>query len=201
MSRRKIRPEELDLWRKVARTADRLHPEAQNLTGADPRKPALTKPKPAAVPAFDPIPDFEIGQNAHSRGPSFDLLAPVRDRVAKAPVAMDRKAFDRMKRGKLEPEGRIDLHGMTLDQAHTALLGFILRSQSMGRRLVLVITGKGKRDDSDNGPIPRRRGVLRHQVPDWLRSGPMAAAVLQVSEAHLKHGGGGAYYVYLRRNR
>ena len=65
-------------------------------------------------------------------------------------------------------------------------------------RLVLVITGKGKRRD-DTGPIPQRVGALRHQVPQWLRLPPLGPAVLQITEAHLKHGGSGAYYVYLRK--
>ena len=63
-----------------------------------------------------------------------------------------------------------------------------------------MITGKGKRGD-DSGPIPRPRGVLKHQVPDWLSRPPLAQAVLQVAEAHISHGGTGAYYVYLKRSR
>ncbi|MEO0932076.1 MAG: Smr/MutS family protein, partial [Pseudomonadota bacterium] len=121
-------------------------------------------------------------------------------RLTGAPVNMDRKSFGKMKRGKLKPEARLDLHGMTLAEAHPALVSFILGSQSMGRRLVLVITGKGK-DRDEGGPIPTRLGVLRHQVPQWLALSPLAGVVLQVTPAHLKHGGHGAYYVYLRRNR
>ncbi|WP_341799084.1 Smr/MutS family protein [Rhodovulum marinum] len=116
------------------------------------------------------------------------------------PVRMDRKAFARLKGGKLAPEARIDLHGMTLAQAHPALTGFILRNHAAGRRLVLVITGKGRGPDGD-GPIPERRGVLKRQVPHWLHQAPLAAAVLQVTEAHRRHGGDGAFYVYLRRPR
>ena len=62
----------------------------------------------------------------------------------------------------------------------------------------LVITGKGK-IQKDTGPIPRQVGILRHQVPQWLRMPPLRDKVLQVSEAHGKHGGSGAYYVYLRK--
>ena len=113
---------------------------------------------------------------------------------------MDRKTFGRMKKGKLSPEARIDLHGMTLDRAHSALTRFILTQHAKGRRLVLVITGKGKDRDGD-GPIPVRRGVLKHQAPQWLSMPPLAQAVLQVSPAHISHGGDGAYYVYLRRHR
>ena len=71
-------------------------------------------------------------------------------------------------------------------------------AQAAGCRLVLVITGKGKRRD-DDGPIPERLGALRHQVPHWLHAPPLSGAVQQIAQAHLRHGGGGAYYVYLRR--
>jgi DNA-nicking Smr family endonuclease len=65
-------------------------------------------------------------------------------------------------------------------------------------RLVLVITGKGKAK-SQPGPIPARVGVLRHQVPQWLRLAPLRPLVLHVEPAHRRHGGEGAYYVKLRR--
>jgi DNA-nicking Smr family endonuclease len=103
-----------------------------------------------------------------------------------------------MTRGKLQPEARIDLHGMTLAEAHPELIRFILNAHAQGLRLVLVITGKGKRRD-DLGPIPNRIGALRHQVPGWLHLPPLGPSVLQVTEAHQRHGGSGAYYVYLRR--
>jgi DNA-nicking Smr family endonuclease len=61
-----------------------------------------------------------------------------------------------------------------------------------------VITGKGKLRD-DYGPIPQPMGILRHNVPLWLRQMPLAPAVLQITESHAKHGGAGAVYVYLRR--
>ena len=105
-----------------------------------------------------------------------------------------------MKRGKLKPEGKLDLHGMRVDSAHPALVSFILSAHSAGKRLVLVITGKGK-DRDEPGPMPVPRGVLRHQVPQWLSLPPLSQVVLQVTPAHVSHGGGGAYYVYLRRHR
>ena len=116
------------------------------------------------------------------------------------PVTMDKRAHAKLKRGKLRPEARIDLHGMTVNRAHGVLTGFILRAHGQGKRLVLVITGKGKRADQ-HGPIPVRQGVLRHNVPHWLSIPPLSQTVMQVSEAHGRHGGGGAYYVYLRRPR
>jgi DNA-nicking Smr family endonuclease len=110
---------------------------------------------------------------------------------------MDAGTFGRMRKGKLSPEGRIDLHGMTLAEAHPALISFILGSRAKGRRFVLVITGKGRVTD-DMAPMPARAGRLRHDVPRWLTLPPLAGAVLQVTPAHRRHGGEGALYVYLR---
>ena len=196
MSRRKLRPEEEDLWRKVTDKTERLHPEKPFHPDDFVTTPA---PAPRAKQTFKVTPALGASQPA---GPSTSVnLSPsIVDQVATQPVQMDRKAFTQMKRGKMKPEGKLDLHGMTLDRAHPALTRFILSAQAQGKRLVLVVTGKGKHRD-DDGPIPVRFGVLRHQVPQWLSMPPLSSAVLQVSQANVRHGGGGAYYVYLRRNR
>ncbi len=131
---------------------------------------------------------------------AHDLVPALEERLVAQPVRIDRRTHQQMTRGKLRPEARIDLHGMTLAEAHPELIRFVLNAHEAGKRLILVITGKGKRGD-DQGPIPQRVGVLRHQVPQWLTQPPLGAVVLQVTPAHLKHGGGGAFYVYLRRAR
>jgi DNA-nicking Smr family endonuclease len=193
MTRRRLRPDEVDLWRKVTETTERMHPEGKPFEAPMPRPKPMKHPTPA-------LREFHMGQGAASAGAQFDLVPSVSDRVAAAPVRMDRKTHQKLKRGKVAPEGKLDLHGMTMAEAHPRLLSFILRAQADGKRLVLVITGKG-RQSPDDGPIPVRKGILRHQVPHWLSLPPLAQAVLQVAEAHLKHGGGGAFYVYLRRHR
>lgn len=144
--------------------------------------------------------EFRIGSGAPEEGVRHDLAPDPGERLARAPQNLDRRTSARLKRGKIAPDARIDLHGMTQAQAHPALSRFILQAQADGHRLVLVITGKGKDRDA-GGPIPERRGVLRHQVPHWLHSGVLRQAVLQISEAHFRHGGGGAFYVYLRRRK
>ena len=191
--RRTLNPEEEALWQAVARTAKPLHPIAPRRK-IDPQlpSPVLVKhPEPTRLPAF------MLGEKARvKRG--HDLAPSLSESLENAPVVMDAKAHARMTRGKLDPEARIDLHGLTLAEAHPELIRFILNTHSAGCRLVLVITGKGKQKP-DHGPIPQRMGVLRHQVPLWLRQMPLAPCVLQISESHLKHGGTGAFYVYLRR--
>ena len=197
MSRRRtLRPEEEELWAAVARTAKPLHPTT-------PRR-KLDAPPPIAVKAPEPtarLPAFRLGEQARS-AKAHSLAPSLSEHLAQAPVLMDAKAHARMTRGKLAPEARIDLHGLTLAEAHPDLIHFILNAHAAGLRLVLVITGKGKQKpdaDTFGGPIPQRIGVLRHQLPLWLRQMPLAPVVLQISEAHLKHGGSGAFYVYLRR--
>lgn len=185
--RRHLHPEELDLWQAVARTARPLHglvlPHAVVI---DPAPTPIEGKKHAAIPRF------RLGEKA--------ALFRADDILPGPGIQMDAKAFTKLTKGKLSPEARIDLHGMTVSQAHPELIRFILNAQSEGMRLVLVITGKGK-PGPDFGPIPQRYGILKHQVPNWLRMQPLGGLILQVSEAHLKHGGAGALYVYLRRTR
>lgn len=183
---RRLSAEEEKLWKKVAETTTRLSPQSPF-----PKSERLRdEPKPPAAPR--PIPAFRVGEKS--------ALTNTATRIPpqKQPLRMDSKTFAHMKRGKRQPEARLDLHGMTTDHAHSALLAFLLRCHAEGKRLVLVITGKGKRSE-DTGPIPRPTGVLRRQVPHWLDQPPLAQIVLQTAPAHQRHGGSGALYVYLRR--
>lgn len=192
--RRTLHPEEEEIWQAVARTAKPMHPMGHVFLKAIEPKP---QPTHTAAPATPRLPLFRLGEKARTK-PGHDILPSLSESLSAAPLQMDAKTHGKMTRGKLSPEARIDLHGLTLSEAHPELIRFILNAQSAGMRLVLVITGKGKRGH-DIGPIPQRMGALRHQVPQWLRLPPLGPAVLQISEAHLKHGGSGAYYVYLRK--
>lgn len=196
MTRRRLRPDEEELWRKVTANAERLHPEKPFEPSDFVTSTPATKPK---RPAFEAVPRTIVGPTNKPRT-QVSISPSVSEQIAGAELNMDRKAYGKLTRGKLRPEGKIDLHGMTLDRAHPALMRFILSAQGQGKRLVLVVTGKGKQRD-DGGPIPVRFGVLRHQVPQWLSMPPLSSAILQVTQAHIRHGGGGAYYVYLRKNR
>lgn len=165
-------------------------------SGASVPKPPrshVSQPPRGAVPAF------RVGQAVtHPRGSAMQPPSTPGSRLAEGPLRMDPKTHKRMTRGKLRPEARLDLHGMTLSEAHPQLIEFVLSCHAAGMRLILVITGKGR---GDHGPLPTRPGALRHQVPFWLHSAPLSAAVQQATPAHLNHGGEGAYYVYLRRPR
>lgn len=197
MVRRRVKPDELELWDQVTRTTERLAPP-KFAPISDPPQQAKPKAKPAAP---KPIAPFTLGAMPTQTREVRDVLPALSDRLRNAPVNMDAKSYKVMQRGKIKPEGRIDLHGMTIAEAHPALISFILSAQSSGKRLVLVITGKGGKRKDPDAIAPQRMGALKRQVPHWLTMAPVASCVLQVTEAHLRHGGAGAYYVYLRRTR
>jgi DNA-nicking Smr family endonuclease len=104
------------------------------------------------------------------------------------PADVDAALHRRLTRGQDAIAARIDLHGMTQDEARAALTAFVARATAAGWRAVLVITGKGVSGD----------GVLRKRVPDWLAAAPIREHVAGVSEAHRRHGGEGALYVALK---
>jgi len=191
--RKTLSEEDQKLWEMVTQSAEPLHAVSYVLPApiVAAKRPEVKNPRP--------IKPFKMNGRPESRL-RFDLATDPMQPLSRAPQALDKRTHDRLRKGKKAPEARIDLHGMTAAQAHGALRGFILSCHARGLRLVLVITGKGKDRDED-GPIPVRRGVLRHNVPGWLSAAPLGPVVLQVSSAHLKHGGHGAYYVYLRRQR
>lgn len=114
---------------------------------------------------------------------------------------MDRRTQERFTKGKMEIEGRLDLHGYTEAKAKPALEKFIVVAHAAGKRCVLVITGKGGVRTSDRPVAGGDPGILKRRVPEWLMVAPLSGLVLQYVSARPKDGGAGALYVYLRRGR
>ena len=177
MGKRRLDPEERALWTDVTRSIKPLT-RKRNLATDDaappvplPRAPVKIRPKPVIL-APPPAP----------RPPRAE------------PAPLGRKAKRRLARGGDAIHGRLDLHGMTQARAHDALLGFLRSSQAKGARVVLVITGKG-------GDPYGERGVLKRQVPMWLRLPEFREMVIGSETAAIGHGGEGALYVRLRRAR
>jgi len=106
---------------------------------------------------------------------------------------VDTRTLERLRRGRLRPDARVDLHGMTQAEAHRTLEAFLARAQASGARCVVVITGKGR--------IGEGGGVLRNQAPHWLNSPSIRPRILAFAPAQPRDGGSGALYVLLRRSR
>jgi DNA-nicking Smr family endonuclease len=143
------------------------------------RRGAVPKAKAAAVPAPSPQKSFSPADTAQFQ----------------ARQTFDRDIDRALSRGKRAPEAKLDLHGMTLAAAERAVSEFLAESSEHGRRLVLIVTGKGLR--LEGGRV--FGGRIRAEFPAWLDRADNRARVAGVRAAHSRHGGSGAFYVLLRR--
>lgn len=171
---RRLSDEEIGLWLTVTKSVT-------------PRKDAIL-PTPSKPPA-PPIPDA-----APPSAPPAPLTAPQPARGTLLPrlAPIERKLRQRLSRGQAEVDAVIDLHGLTQQEAYSALHRFLHRAQGGGAKLVLVVTGKGSDDYGGTG-------VLRRSVPHWLRASDWRSLIVGFEEASRPHGGAGALYVRLRR--
>lgn len=196
MARRKrpLSDDDRQLWQRLTERVDPLHPERKMPAPAIfPPKKAVPKSEPPA-----PLKPFRIGEKTQTAPPRQSPA--IDESSARVSPNMDKRNFQRLLKGRMEIDATLDLHGMTAEQARQQLVLSLHQAHARGARLILVITGKGKRTHIDEFNRPRS-GVLRESLPDWLRSGTLSGIVLQVTQAHPKHGGKGAFYVYLRRRR
>lgn len=130
-----------------------------------------------------------------------------RSRVAASPPktsGVNGRTAERLRKGAIEPDARLDLHGLSEESAHRALTVFLRSAFSRGTRLALVVTGKGLKSSAPEVPFDlelgrRARGVLKTMVPRWLAEPDLLRFVADVRTAHRRHGGSGALYVYLRK--
>ena len=127
--------------------------------------------------------------------------------TAPALASFDRRTAQKLGRGQSEPEARIDLHGETLENARFALLHFLSSRRMQGMRLVLVITGKGASPFARHTlhgikhfNTPEREGKIRRELPFWLEETQFRVHVVGFQPSHPRHGGGGAFYVRLRKH-
>jgi DNA-nicking Smr family endonuclease len=168
--------DELLLWRHAMRGVVPAHPQ-----------PPAAEPLPQSAEA--PARVAGLPRSAHpSRAPSLPAR-PTQRLDPSGPIDLDRRSWQRLRRGRYPVDARLDLHGMTQAQAHDALSAFLSAAQARGNRCVLVITGRG----SMGG------GALRAMTPRWLDESPNRQRLLTYAPARPRHGGDGAIYVLLRR--
>lgn len=179
--RRALSPDEVRVWRAVTSGVTPLAGRAAEDDDEIEAEIAPPEPPPAPAPAI-----------ALHR-PSVPPVAKVLPGLSHGTTpGLDKRSAERMKKGEMEIDGRLDLHGMTQDTAHGALIAFVGRAYDSGRRCLLVITGKGNREGT---------GVLRFNVPRWLNQSPCRERILGFSHARPQHGGEGALYVLIKRRR
>ncbi len=183
MTGRRLDPDESALWQRVAATVRPIHQRPSRTS-----HPVSPAPEPVAKP--------------HGRVPPLRVPAAT-------PVAQQKPLGDsldggwdrRLRRGTTQPDWTIDLHGHTLDSARRLLDTALDQALAEGVRVILLITGKPPRDgdrDIDGRP---RRGLIRASIGTWLESSRHASRIAAVRNAHPRHGGTGALYIILRRER
>ena len=184
MARRPISEEERALWQSVAKTATpmkrRRKSEPKPVVSNEKPAPKAAKIKPKPAAAMLPPPQAPAAPKHHEL--SHGLA-----------IGIDKRQAERFRGGRLPIEGRIDLHGRTQQQAHDDLRAFLADAHADGKRCVLVITGKGM--------TASKSGVLKENVPRWLNEPGLRRHVLAFDYAERQHGGEGALYVLLKRDR
>jgi DNA-nicking Smr family endonuclease len=183
------KPTDFDLWLETAKTIKPLRNRASR--------------SPPAVPVGGALPGKK-----HLSLPSAPHIPPPLHKTPPQITGLDRRTTQRLTRGKVEIERRFDLHGTGIEMARVNLLRFLREAQTMGARNVLVITGKGDSPFSrhtlhgaEHFHAPERAGRLRRLVTEWFHEPEFRNLVAGFQPAHPRHGGGGAYYVRVRRIR
>ncbi len=159
---------DLELWSAVTADVRPFH-----------ARPVRAKPEPAPAEML-----------AHA-APAPHRDTPALPRPAPSLTDIDHRTRAKLRRGRLDVDAKLDLHGMRQAEAHLALIGFLRRAQANGAKLAIVVTGKGRGGDGS--------GVLRRLTPMWLQSPNLRDVVVGFGEAARQHGGEGALYVRIRR--
>ena len=170
---RSLSPDEAELWARVAAT---ITPLSREKGAPHPvQKPAAATPKAAPPPPA-------------KRPQPRSRPVPISDQT------LDGSWDKRLRTGSVEPDRIVDLHGMNLDSAWTAIDRSLEQAIRAGDRVVLLITGHHRPGDP-----PVQRGRIRAAVHDWLAASRHAPQIAAVRGAHRWHGGGGSLYLVLRR--
>lgn len=187
----RLSSDDIGLWRRAMRDVAPLRGRTERrlpnppLPGPD---PGITGEGKAGVDASE-TQALKSGKPVRPKPPP-PLPAPSPlEHVSGNFAGLDRASADRLRRGRYPIEARLDLHGMTQEEAHRALKGFVAGSRRLGRRVVLVITGHGRSSG----------GVLKSAVPRWLNEPDLRPHVLALTPARPRDGGSGALYLLLRK--
>jgi DNA-nicking Smr family endonuclease len=169
---RRLTHAEAELWTIVTANVRPFRARPEPLEPAPPQ--AIVEPAPGRAPP----------REAHlDRPPAPKPPAPLTE--------IDHRTRVKIKRGRLDVDAKLDLHGMRQDEAQRALTSFLRRAQADGAKVAIVVTGKGLSREEG--------GVLRRVVPMWLQAPNLRDVVVGFGEAARHHGGEGALYVRIRR--
>lgn len=136
----------------------------------------------------------KTAENTFMRDNSTGLAKQFSDLKVNDKSDIDAKTRKKMDRGELEIDATLDLHNQTLDAAFSSLVQFVNQSFKLSRRMLLVITGKGKRSGDS-------LTLIKNEFLVWINDPALRNKIIRFSQAHRKHGGEGAFYILLKRHK
>ncbi len=188
--KRFLTQEDQDLWREYTQGSESIE-EAEEMPAIEDLEDEVGLPPEKATKAID------LPQESSVKTTKSPRRALINDESHQ----LDKRTDIKLKSGRMPIEGKLDLHGLTKAQAHEELNYFLQESHYQKKRTVLVVTGKGKSKSTSDDWLTTGQGVLKNSVPQWLNENPLRRIVLKFYQAQPNHGGSGALYVYLKRQR
>lgn len=199
---RGLSEQEAALWARVTASVEPMHRPAPPKSKAiavpkvtSPSRPVKAQAMPPSRPLWPPVMVQDSGPKKFS-GPAIRVVSPPPPRFGEG---LDSSWEKKLSRTGVAPDFTLDLHGHTLDAAHQRLEWGLTQAKAMGARVVLVVTGKPR--NAEAADRADRRGAIRAKILDWLAAGAHASDIAAIRNAHRRHGGSGALYVVLRRQR
>lgn len=193
---RQLTEEEKQLWLEVTKQDEKLPHVVFSWDDVAPQEPASAAEEKIPVPDItEPLRRWLQAQDEGSEGDGGWKTLPSGARTVGDVTGLNRRSAKRFRQGAMAMDAVLDLHGMRQEEARLALESFLLREAQAGSRCVLVITGKGSRVAGEEA------GVLKRELPRWLNQPALRPHVLALAQAQPQHGGLGAFYVLLRRQR
>ena len=132
--------------------------------------------------------------------PNFDdqvALENIEIRVEVGPGNLEKNILKKILKGKLKICNSLDLHGHTVKESKKLVLDFINQNYNEQKRLLLIISGKGKRLSVEEGW--QGIGKLKQNIPLWLSSLALSNKIIWFDHAPPEKGGKGAFLVYLKK--
>ena len=97
----------------------------------------------------------------------------------------------------------IDLHGYSLEQANKSIEEFIIKSYREKINKLIVVTGKGIHSQNEKDPyVSKDLSILKYSVPEFISNNKnLLKIIYEMKDAKIEDGGGGAFYIFLKKNK
>tara|TARA_Y100000591_G_scaffold296859_1_gene287400 strand:+ start:343 stop:756 length:414 start_codon:yes stop_codon:yes gene_type:complete len=119
--------------------------------------------------------------------------------LTKNETLLDKELTEDIKSVKLSRT--LDLHGFSLEEANKKVESFLNTCFNQGVSKVVIVTGKGLHSQNEKDPYKSKKfGILKYSVPEFITNNPeLMKKIKSISDASVKEGGTGAFYIFLKK--